>query len=347
MAETLVLKLKGVVNNPELLKLNEIRLRINVPSAPTNITVNLEAGAQDVSIVGNAHFTSSSISVDNLGTTARFLAGASEKYIRCLGVGDIYLSIPNKTLVTGIGGIGGGVLLVNNGGNARAYLNIDDLKYTSVNKLNVLENVTISGRTESLIGKQITSLYILAQGDFATGSDIKHLIPTSKTLQFLNILNKPNLRVALEDMANVVVPDNTYGRYVEFTNVGVHGNIINLSKITNRQIAIRNNVANEIGVYGDIGYFNDQTIFFSSNNTDASFTFSGFTGRTNILALERVKLISGVDEFLIDCAELSLSEKATLPWMRVIRIIGVRSPASDGAVAQLASKGVTVIISVI
>jgi len=108
---------------------------------------------------------------------------------------------------------------------------------------------------------------------------------------------------------------------------------------------------------GDVSRLHDDVIFFSNanqatgKNKNSIFSTTYWTSkkpsRAYILALEHTRLNAGLDQFLIDMAELDLHPTAISggSWFRSISLVGVRTPLSDTAVTTLQGKGVTVIIN--
>jgi hypothetical protein len=109
-----------------------------------------------------------------------------------------------------------------------------------------------------------------------------------------------------------------------------------------------------IELTGDLAKLNNNCVFLSNaggtfnkndNSTKTSLTWTTKGTRQYILALENVRMTSGVDQFLIDMSTLELDPSAIQSgssWLKTIRIIGTRTSASDSAVATLSAKGVTV-----
>jgi len=108
-------------------------------------------------------------------------------------------------------------------------------------------------------------------------------------------------------------------------------------------------------ISGDIANINNATIFLSNINSgknqnahlSTTFWSTKKPDRSYILATEGVRIVSGVDQFLIDMASLNLSPTAVSgdAWLRTIAIRGTRTTASDAAVATLAGKGITVTLT--
>ena len=130
------------------------------------------------------------------------------------------------------------------------------------------------------------------------------------------------------------------------------GNIENIGSISKAEIF----ALNGLNISGDVSKIHDNCYFISNSNgmefknrkADQSTTFwtNKKATRQYILATERIRLVSGVDQYLIDMASLDLAPSSVSgsAYLRTISIIGTRTAASDSAVSTLAGKGVTVVM---
>lgn len=128
------------------------------------------------------------------------------------------------------------------------------------------------------------------------------------------------------------------------------GSIENIGSINKSEI----HGLNGLTISGDVGKVHDNCYYIANSNgtefknrkADLSTTFwtNKKSTRQYILALERVRLVTGVDQYLIDMASLDLAPSSIngSSYLRTINIVGTRTSASDAAVASLAAKGVTV-----
>ncbi|MGJ1335836.1 hypothetical protein [Sphingobacterium siyangense] len=128
------------------------------------------------------------------------------------------------------------------------------------------------------------------------------------------------------------------------------GSIENIGSINKSEI----HGLNGLTISGDVSKLHDSCYYVANSNgtefknrkADLSTTFwtNKKSTRQYIIALERVRLATGVDQYLIDMAALELAPTSVngSAYLRTISIVGTRTSASDAAVATLAGKGVTV-----
>ncbi|GEM_PF-1640986 len=132
----------------------------------------------------------------------------------------------------------------------------------------------------------------------------------------------------------------------------VYGSISGLSSFTGALSELKG-----LNLSGDVSRIHNNVYFMSNvnspnyknKNSHLSTTYwtNKKADRAYILATESVKLVTGVDQFLIDMAGLELHPSAVSggSWNRTISIRGTRTAASDAAVTALQNKGVTVVMS--
>ncbi|KFC19357.1 hypothetical protein [Chryseobacterium sp. FH1] len=109
------------------------------------------------------------------------------------------------------------------------------------------------------------------------------------------------------------------------------------------------NFRNAPQLKGNVGGFGKRCYLFISNGI-SEFTYTQGTARTHIMALNNVKLTSGLDNYLIDMASLPINPGVDTGMYnsgseKIISLIGERTSASNSAVSTLVSKGFVVIIN--
>jgi hypothetical protein len=120
----------------------------------------------------------------------------------------------------------------------------------------------------------------------------------------------------------------------------INGNISIIGKFSNLVELYLNNGS----VYGDISSLPGKLFFFSSGSLNRGFNYTRNVNRQYILGCTQLTLLSGVDQYLIDMANLAVNPAAQSNH-KVISLTGMRSSASDAAVATLQGKGFAVTIT--
>ena len=344
MGKCLVTKLKGAVDNQNLLRIGEMRIKFNKVSNPTDTTqcIILKVSRDTkIEIIGDGYFTDSSLAQNN-GKNLTILANVStEVYV---SNNDIEFSIPDKYAIANISvkeqyrgnasfdieGLKFSTSLTNLYlTNMPAYGDIAALKnLTALTNIN-LDNTQISGDIAAL--KNLTALTKLTASNTQISGDIAAL----KNLTALTKLTASNTQISgdIAALKNLTALTN-----INLDNTQISGDIINLknlTKLTNMQFK------NVTGLTGDMGTLPDNILFFTGGSGKFTWTTSS---RTYILATEKAHC-DKIDDMLNDMATKTAKFAGDSTWYKRIELIGTRTSASDAAVATLQSKGYTVSIT--
>lgn len=350
MAKCLVTKLNGSVDNNELLRIGEMRIKVESVDSPTKDTQGFGVAFAEpttVEIVGDGYFTDNNLT-ENKGKS--MVVSGSQGVIVSQAT---TVAIRNKYKLLQINAF------IPSGSpyGENKVLNIDDLKYsTSLNILN-LSNMQASGDIASL--KSLTSLSALILRYTQVSGDIANL----KNLTALTNLTVSNTNIS-GDIANL--KNLTALTSLILNDTKVEGNIANLQNltaltklsinntqisgdITNIYFALRGtikefNVAYCNNLSGDLASLPDNILFFNSVGGNSKFTWTRGSSRTNILACANLHC-TNIDDMLNDMANMTASFASQGVHHKSISLVGTRTSASDAAVQTLQSKGYTVFIN--
>lgn len=372
MAQCLVTKLKGTVNNNSLPKIGELRIKFRKVSSPSvdSQYLNLSIiNTQSITIVGDGYFTDSTLS-QNKGTTLSITGNNNIVYVSNT---NCEVSIPNKYNITDL----------NLGNNSKRIFNkeldLDQLKYSPLNSINA-PYVNLIGGLDSL--KNITSLMsIIMQGSNVTGN-----ISSLKNLTLLKTLDLVNTNV-IGDLDNLKGLTSLTSIYLNNTNIA--GDISSLSGLT----SLNNLSLGNTNAIGDISSLQNLTSLASLNlgcvntmitgNIDifksftklsslalkysklsgdiatlpsscrflsmqfdkgSSVTWSTRPSSAKIIAMEGDIELSNLDAMLQNQAncQVGFNSSDNAPYKTISTSIGSRTSASDDAVAALQGKGYTI-----
>ena len=358
MGKCLVTKLNGTVNNSSILRLGEMRFKINKVDAPSEGTQLLGLFVDKpskVEIIGDGYFTDKtlqenkgkSLSIDST-TNGIFVSSTSNVEVALLGkyaitkINNYYNGQPNNTIYT-----------------KNKSFDIGDLKYsTALITLN-LSNAQVSGDIANL--KNLTALTLLGLSNAQVSGDIANL----KNLTALTLLGLSNTQVS-GDIANL--KNLTALTSLGLSNTQVSGDIANLKNLTaltslglsNTQTPLIGNI-DELSVLskcteitlkysklsGDIATLPASCRFASfANDKGSVFTWSTRSSSTKIIAIEGNATLNNIDKMLQDQAQCQVGfSSGDSIWYKIIQVAGNRTSASDEAVAILQQKGYTISIA--
>ena len=375
MGKCLVTKLNGAVDNSNLLKIGELRIKIASAPNPSKFTQGMDlhfTEPTEVSIVGDGYFTDENLSA-NYGKIKTI---NSERFF--ISNGNYDLSIKNKYKVSLLSSVNRNV----NGNNIGNYksINIDELKYS--NSLTWIDAFNPEGDISAF--KNALELVFVGFSSTNVTGDISAF---SNNTALTNLyLNNTNVTGDISAFSNNTALTNLY-----LNNTNVTGDIsafsnntaltaikVNNTNITGDIMAFKNmtklNVlnVNYTSVYGDIGAFRNcnLSIINISNVGNLTGDFAKLPAKCYYIALaenasknvfnwtsrdpsEYITTWSGyakvtnVDDMLIGMAKCTAHpDIATFPtWQKTINIVGTRTSASDAAVQTLQSKGYTVSVT--
>ena len=352
MRKCLVTKLNGVVDNSNLLKIGEFRIKIISAPNPSKLTQGMDlqfTEPTEVSIVGDGYFTDENLSA-NYGKIKTI---TSEKFF--ISNGNYELSIKNKYKVSLISGINRNVSGTNEG--KYKSINIDGLKYS--NSLTWIDVSTAEGDI-SAFKNALSLMFIGVENTNITGDISAFANNTALTSLYLT---NTNITGDISAFAN-----NTALKVFRLTNTNITGDISAFANNTKLVILEINNTS----VHGDIGAFRNCPLeeirianvgnltgdfsklpakcYYIALGNDASKTVFNWTSRDTseyITAWSGTAKVTNVDDMLIGMAKCTAHpDIATFPtWKKTINIVGTRTSASDAAVQTLQSKGYTVSIT--
>jgi hypothetical protein len=352
MGKCLVTKLNGAVDNSNLLKIGELRIKIVSAPNPSKLTQGMDlqfTEPTEVSIVGDGYFTDENLSA-NYGKVKTI---TNERFF--ISNGNYELSIKNKYKVSLISGINRNVSGVNDG--KYKSINIDGLKYS--NSLTWMDIATAEGNI-SAFKNAISLLYVALNNTNVTG-DISAFANNTQ----LSTLHLDNIKITgnISAFAN-----NTQLSTLNLNNTNVTGDISAFENMTKLAILEINNTS----VHGDIGVFRNCLLkeirianvgnltgdfaklpakcYYIALGNDASKTVLNWTSRGTseyITAWSGRAKVTNVDDMLIGMAKCTAHpDITTFPtWKKTISIVGTRTSASDSALATLQQKGYTVSVT--
>lgn len=268
MGKCLVTKLNGVVDNSNLLKIGELRIKITSAPNPSKFTQGMSlqfTEPTEVSIVGDGYFTDENLSA-NYGKVKTI---TSERFF--ISNGNYDLSIKNKYKVSFISTINKDVS-GNNIGDYK-YINIDELKYS--NSLTWIDASNSEGDISAF--KNALSLEFIGlsktniTGDisvFANNTALKSIYLTSTDITGDISAFENNTALAIADLSNTNVTGSisAFSNNIALTslylnNTNVTGNISVFSNNT----ALKSVILNNTNITGDISVFNNMTKLESLN----------------------------------------------------------------------------------
>lgn len=350
MAKCLVTKLNGSVDNNELLRLGEMRIKVESVESPTKDTQGFGVSFAEpttVEIVGDGYFTDNTLT-ENKGKS--MVVSSSQGVIVNQAT---TVAIRNKYKLTSLN------VFIPSGNpyGKNKVLNIDDLKYsTSLISLNLSET-QVSGNIANL--KNLVALRTLMLTKNKVAGDIANL----KSLTSLTALSLYNTHVNgnIADLKNLVALTN-----LDIASTNISGDIANLKSltaltklsiaksnisgdITNIYFALRGTIKEFSVAYcnylsGDLASLPNNILFFNSEKGNSKFTWTKGSSRTNILACVNLHC-TNIDDMLNDMANMTASFAGQPSYYNIISLVGTRTSASDAAVQTLQSKGYTVYVT--
>lgn len=350
MEKCFVTRLSGSTSNNKLLRIGEMRIKVEGVESPTKDTQGFGVNFTEpttVEIVGDGYFTDSTLT-ENKG-----------KSMVVTGSKGIIVSQATTVAIINKYKLDRLVVFIPSGTpyGKNKVLNIDDLKYSlSLNTLNLSE-MQAYGDISNL--KTLTALTVLhlkknkVAGDIAnlknltalTNLDISSTnvtgdIANLKDLTALTSLNLESSKV-VGDIANL--KNLTALTSLILTNTAISGDIANIY-FAFRGTTKEFNVAHCDNLSGDLASIPNNILFFNSYMGNSKFTWTKGSSRTNILACANLHC-SNIDDMLNDMSDKTASFAGQDTYYKTIALVGTRTSASDAAVQTLQSKGYTVSIT--
>ena len=326
MKKCLVTKLNGSVDNNELLKIGEMRIKVESVESPTKSTQGFKCSFSEpttLEIIGDGYFTDETLTA-NLGKS-KVVSGEVEVFVS----EATSISIKDKYKLSSL------LLITNNiepyGSNK--VFSIDDLKYSpNLKQIEVAEtqafgDIACFANKTALVSinmenTKLTGDIEAIKNDTALNKLI--LSGTSVTGDIVNLKNLTNLT------------------YLNLADTQVAGDIAQLepcSKIT--YLLAPNNVT------GDLSKLPKECYMAKFSKTSiTSFTWTSRPSSYNIFATEGKIKVDNIDKMLQDLAQCQTAYPSSGEiWYKTINIIGTHTSASDSALLALQSKGYTVTIT--
>ena len=311
MGNCLVTKLKGVVDNDNILKLGEIRFLTSKSDSINRCYLSFTESTT-VKIINDGHFYNSTTS--DLGKNLSLLPQQSSVNTK-VSPGSL-IQINNKYALASI-----------SFGTLENKISLAELKYSPLVYL-YAEKDNIEGDISNLAGKQMDFLGVInnpsVYGDIAA---LKGMPLTVLQIQGTQVTGDVS---ALKGMALTIV---------QITNL-ITGDISNLSSVMAEEIPAMN-------LSGDLSALTSTTLHHVSSEGINPFTWKGERDSSlKILSLWNIRMNEDVDKMLINQAKCQTGFNSDSPsWYKTLKIIGTRTSASDAAVQTLQSKGYTVSVT--
>lgn len=353
MGTCLVTKLKGIISDPSLKKVGEMRIKFGVSKTANKQTRCLRMMfSKDVKleIIGDGYFTDETIT-ENKGKTYSATAWGNGHMVY-ISNNSVELSISNKYSIVSISTYDGYKNQWSVFNPKEISFDIEDLRYSSS-----LESLKLRG----------TSVY----GDLsslAANTSLKHLDlqTTGVKGDIANLKNKAN-------MTHLFLIDNSfYGdiaslsnklklEYLTINSSNVFGDISSLSenvKLISLNLASTSvsgdftslkNCSNMIDISaerlsGDLAIMPAKLVY--ANLKYGKFSWSNRPSTSKIIAIASWGKSTDIDKMLQDQANCVVGFTSSSDVTRkTISVIGDRTQASDSAIQTLQSKGYTVSIS--
>ena len=379
MNKCLITKLNGIVNNENLLKIGEFRIKIDKVQTPSTSNRSLAIGVNiptNIRIIGSGYFTDENLSADK--GKSLLLNPKSLNYIY-VSNDDITISIENKYNLTRFN-----CNAVQNPwdvgmNHANIHINIEDFKYSTALTGLGLSSTSVSGDIAAV--KNLTALTGLVlnstsvSGDIAAVKNLTALtglglnstsvsgdIAAVKNLTALTGLALSSTSVS-GDIAAVKNLTALTSLNTRFSNV--NGDISNINSLSKLKFCQLNSVAGDITVInntmlnsiiisnsgdltGDIAKLKSDFKYLGLDNDSTSrFTWSSRDSSSIIFGNGGTPtLTSNLDDMLTNMAQCRNGiTSSSNSWEKVIEYQGNRTSASDAAVEKLQSYGYTVKIN--
>ena len=334
MNKCLVTKLNGSSNNPELLRLGEMHVKILKVQNPTSETQGFSLMANKpvtLEIVSDGYFTDETLT-ENKGKVIVLDAKINQIFVN--GNNDVEIAILNKYILNYIASFAN--INSNEKYGKNKELNISDLKYSTALIYLNFANTKVSGNIGEL--KALTNMENLELANTKVSGNIGEL----KTLTSLTNLNLSNTKVS-GNIGELKTLTSLTKLYLYNPDVPLTGNISELSTLSN---------CSEMGfqyskLTGDLATLPASCRFVLLNNSRGSeLTWSTRPSSAKIIAMQGNARLDNIDKMLQDQAQcqVGFSSKDS-PQYKTISISGNRTSASDEAVATLQQKGYTISIA--
>lgn len=311
MKKCLVTKLNGSVDNNELLRIGEMRMKILKVQNPTDHTQGFSLGfnkSVTLEILSDGYFTDKTLT-ENKGKRITLDVGTSSIWVN--GNNDVEIAILDKYSLTKIISYYQNEISDIYGKNIK--FDISDLQYSNALTDIELYDAPISGNISKL--KTLTALTSLVLPNSQISGNIGEL----KTLTALKSMVLSNTQIPLSgDIGALSTLSDCKSMSFQY------------SKLT-----------------GDIATVPASCKFISlSNDKGSVFTWSTRPTSAKIIAIEGNAKIVNIDKMLQDQAQCQVGfVSGDGQALKTISVVGTRTSASDAAVQALQQKGYTISIT--
>lgn len=356
MNKCFITKLPSSVDNDNLPVLGQLRINWLKQSDLTDNDARAIKLATNDSItvkVSGAHLTDNTLA-SNLGNTKTITAADGLVILYVSNDADATLTIDNKYALTQLN-------FVNSFKSSlvrSVYFDIEDIKYcTSLTNL-VLSNTQVSGDISAVSNLTDLAYLILdstqVNGDISAVSNLTKInsivfnnskvsgdISAISQLTALNRLKLSNTQVSGDISA---ISQLTSLTILELINTQVSGDIDNLAALS--KLTDLTNLKG-LSLTGDMSKIPAGVNFISQINrkVNTNFTWTA-NGRKNaaLIAMDGPVPFdtTSMDNMLIDQATCTSKADDSMPWTKTISVSGMRTSASDAAVAAIQNKGITI-----
>ena len=352
MEKCLVTKLKGVIDNAELLKIGEMRIKVGKAPSHPNDAQGIKVGFNTptvLEIVGDGYFTNKEMSLNNgkkITVNPQFdgqlvyvsqacTVSISNKYaLNLLYSWEKGTDPYNEDVVFDIADI--------------AFSNM--LESLSVCFTNVYGDIAAVKKMKNL--KMVDFRNSLVYGDIANLKDLVGLTSaafegeriTGDIASLNNCLKLSSLHISKSSITGDIASLKGIKNLVSLgvINSSAFGDItaLNLSKIAGRIMS----VYGSDGFSGNLGKIDDNILYFVGTSGKSKFTWTKGSTRTKILACMDI-FCDKIDDMLIDMSKMEAEFVNSNVLYKNIKLKGTRTSASDAAVTTLQQKGYTVSIT--
>ena len=328
MNKCLVTNLSGVVDNPDLLRLGEMRIKVrklNTEYEHRALTLSFSKET-NITITGDGYFTDKE-SASNKGK--QIVVPANTQTIVYISNGDYDINIYNKYDLTFFVDYAFGV--VNAPQKSGFSINIEDFKYSR----NITRIIAAEASGDIAAVKNLTALTSLALSNTQVSGDIAAV---------KNLTNLTSLTTRLSNITGDISNLSSLTKLASAQLNSVSGNVLalNSTKLTNLIISNSGGLSGDLALlkkdFTYLGLENDKTSVFSWTNRATDANIYGIGGNSI--------MSSNLDDVLNNLANCKNAiNSITASWAKVISFTGTRTSASDTAVEKLTGYGYTISIA--
>lgn len=376
MAKCLITKLNGQVDNNNLYRIGELRIKFSKVTSPTDKSQGISVSFikdTKLEILGDGYFTDQALSA-NKGKTIIVPANILTKVY--VSNSDLYLCIMDKYALNSLSFT---PLLDDTTGYyaKNKELNLEELKYsTRILKLIIYDSKAY-GDISSL--KNLTNLSYVRMNSTDISGDISSLKNLTKLtyldLGFTNISgnistlsNMTNLTYLGADSTAISGDVSSLERLVKIkflmlNKVNLSGDISALGGMTSCIYLYVNGVSGNVSslsrlakvsvisltkstISGDLAGIPSSCVYVDFAGSNATLTWSSRPSSANAFGITGEPKVDNVDNMLKDLANCVSKITSSSPaFYKIISVTGTRTSVSDAAVQTLQSKGYTVSIT--